>query len=78
MAASIFTSNVKRAIRGARALRAGTVTVNSFGEGDISTPFGGFKNSGIGREKGIDGLKLYAQVKSLYFGLHDKPLSVAK
>ena len=41
-------------------------------------PFGGFKNSGIGREKGIDGLKLYAQVKSLYFGLHDKPLSVAK
>ena len=34
--------------RGARAIRAGTVTVNSFGEGDISTPFGGFKASGFG------------------------------
>ena len=43
-----------------------------------STPFGGFKNSGIGREKGIDGLKLYAQVKSMYFGLHEQPLAVAK
>src|SRR5690606_14805194 len=42
LAASIFTANAKRAIRGARAIRAGTVTVNSFGEGDISTPFGGF------------------------------------
>jgi hypothetical protein len=43
LAASIFTANIKRALRGARAIRAGTVTVNSFGEGDITTPFGGFK-----------------------------------
>ncbi|MEM7318154.1 MAG: aldehyde dehydrogenase, partial [Pseudomonadota bacterium] len=48
LCASIFTANAKRAIRGARALRAGTVTVNSFGEGDISTPFGGYKQSGFG------------------------------
>ncbi|MES0828547.1 aldehyde dehydrogenase family protein, partial [Ruegeria sp. SCP11] len=38
LCASIFTANAKRAIRGARAIRAGTVTVNSFGEGDITTP----------------------------------------
>ncbi|TIL54644.1 MAG: aldehyde dehydrogenase family protein, partial [Mesorhizobium sp.] len=54
LCASIYTSNAKRAIRGARAIRAGTVTVNSFGEGDISTPFGGFKSSGFGgRDNGI-------------------------
>ncbi len=48
LCASIFTANAKRAIRGARAIRAGTVTVNSFGEGDITTPFGGYKQSGFG------------------------------
>ena len=35
-------------MRGARAIQAGTVTINSFGEGDITTPFGGFKQSGFG------------------------------
>lgn len=36
------------------------------------------KNSGLGREKGIDGLRLYAQVKSMCFGLHEQPLAVAR
>lgn len=72
LAASIFTSNVKRAIRGARALRAGTVTVNSFGEGDISTPFGGFKASGFsGRDKGIHAHDQYTQVKTIWVDLAD-------
>ncbi|MBT5218203.1 MAG: aldehyde dehydrogenase, partial [Woeseia sp.] len=44
--ASLFTSNVKQAHRMARDLQAGTVTVNCYGEGDISTPFGGYKQSG--------------------------------
>ena len=62
LAASIFTANVKRALRGARAIRAGTVTVNSFGEGDISTPFGGFKQSGFGgRDNGIHAHDQYTQ-----------------
>ena len=72
LAASIFTSNVKRAIRGARALRAGTVTVNSFGEGDISTPFGGFKQSGFGgRDNGIQAHDQYTQVKTIWVDLTD-------
>ncbi|PHP64643.1 aldehyde dehydrogenase [Zhengella mangrovi] len=72
LAASIFTSNVKRAIRGARAIRAGTVTVNSFGEGDISTPFGGFKASGFGgRDNGIQAHDQYTQVKTLWIDLSD-------
>lgn len=72
LAASIFTANVKRAIRGARALRAGTVTVNSFGEGDISTPFGGFKASGFGgRDNGIHAHDQYTQLKTIWVDLAD-------
>ncbi len=72
LAASIFTANVKRAIRGARAIRAGTVTVNSFGEGDISTPFGGFKQSGFGgRDNGIHAHDQYTQLKTIWIDLAD-------
>ena len=68
----------KRAWRVGRALEAGSVWINTYKQSSISSPFGGFKDSGIGREKGIDGLRLYAQVKSMYFGLHDQPMSVAR
>ena len=72
LAASIFTANVKRASRGARAIRAGTVTVNSFGEGDISTPFGGFKSSGFGgRDNGIHAHDQYTQLKTIWVDLSD-------
>jgi gamma-glutamyl-gamma-aminobutyraldehyde dehydrogenase len=72
LAASIFTADIKRALRGARAIRAGTVTVNSFGEGDISTPFGGFKASGFGgRDNGIHAHDQYTQVKTIWVDLHD-------
>ncbi|SDI46582.1 aldehyde dehydrogenase [Salipiger marinus] len=72
LAASIFTANMKRAIRGARAIRAGTVTVNSFGEGDISTPFGGFKASGFGgRDNGIHAHDQYTQLKTIWVDLSD-------
>lgn len=72
LAASIFSANVKRAIRGARAIRAGTVTVNSFGEGDISTPFGGYKQSGFGgRDNGIQAHDQYTQIKTIWVDLSD-------
>ncbi len=72
LAASIFTANVKRAIRGARAIRAGTVTVNSFGEGDSATPFGGFKQSGFGgRDNGIHAHDQYTQLKTIWIDLSD-------
>jgi len=72
LAASIFTANVKRAIRGARALRAGTVTVNSFGEGDNATPFGGYKQSGFGgRDNGIHAHDQYTQLKTIWVDLAD-------
>lgn len=78
LACGIWSQDFKRAWRIGRALEAGSVWINTYKQSVTSTPFGGFKSSGIGREKGIDGLKLYAQVKSMYFGLHQQPLSVAK
>ncbi|MCT4557194.1 MAG: aldehyde dehydrogenase [Pelagimonas sp.] len=72
LCASIFTANVKRAIRGARALRAGTVTVNAYGEGDISTPFGGYKQSGFGgRDNGVHAHDQYTQLKTIWIDLGD-------
>ncbi|MEB8388728.1 aldehyde dehydrogenase [Rhodobacteraceae bacterium KMM 6894] len=72
LAASLFTANAKRAIRGARMLRAGTVTINSFGEGDISTPFGGYKQSGFGgRDNGVHAHDQYTQLKTIWIDLAD-------
>lgn len=72
LCASLFTANTKRAIRGARALRAGTVTVNSYGEGDISTPFGGYKQSGFGgRDNSLHAHDQYTQLKTIWIDLSD-------
>ena len=72
LAASIFSANAKRAIRGARAIRAGTVTVNSYGEGDLTTPFGGFKQSGFGgRDNGLHAHDQYTQLKTIWIDLAD-------
>jgi betaine-aldehyde dehydrogenase len=73
LAAGLWTADYQRAWRVARRLEAGTVWINTYKQLSISTPFGGFKDSGIGREKGIGGLRLYQQAKSVYFGL-DSPL----
>ncbi|MCC7446092.1 MAG: aldehyde dehydrogenase [Anaerolineae bacterium] len=70
LAASIFSSNVKRAIRAARAIRAGTVTVNCYGEGDITTPFGGYKQSGFGgRDNSIHAHDQYTELKTIWIDL---------
>jgi betaine-aldehyde dehydrogenase len=69
LAAGIWTSDFARAWRVARRLEVGTVWINSYKELSISTPFGGFKQSGIGREKGATGLRLYQQTKSIYVGV---------
>lgn len=76
LAAGIWTSEYAKAWRMARELEAGSVWINTYKQSHIATPFGGFKDSGIGREKGLQGLRLYSQNKSIYWGLHDKPLSL--
>lgn len=78
LACGIWTESFKRGWRVGRALEAGSVWINTYKQSHISSPFGGFKASGIGREKGIDGLRLYGQVKSIFLGLHETPLSIAR
>ena len=68
--ASLFAGNVKKAVRTARRLQAGTVTVNCYGEGDITTPFGGFKLSGFGgRENSLQAFDQYMETKTIWFDL---------
>ncbi|MBI1396995.1 MAG: aldehyde dehydrogenase family protein [Betaproteobacteria bacterium] len=69
LAAGIWTRDFTRAWRVARRLEAGTVWINTYKQLSIAAPFGGFKESGIGREKGLTGLRLYQQAKSIYVGL---------
>jgi 4-(gamma-glutamylamino)butanal dehydrogenase len=74
LAASIFTHDLDTAHRMARAVRAGTVAVNCYSEGDISTPFGGYKNSGFGgRDKGLEALEQYSEQKTIWFALSPDP-----
>jgi gamma-glutamyl-gamma-aminobutyraldehyde dehydrogenase len=73
LAASVFTSNGKKAIRAARAIKAGTVTVNCYGEGDMSTPFGGYKHSGFGgRDNSIHAHDQYTELKTIWIDLSDR------
>ena len=69
LAAGIWTADFSRAWRVARRLEAGTVWINTYKQLSIATPFGGFKESGLGREKGVGGMRLYQQTKSIYVGL---------
>ena len=66
LAAGIWTRDTGRALRLSEQLEAGTVWINTYKVFAISTPFGGFKESGLGREKGIQGLKAWMQQKSIY------------
>lgn len=65
----IWTGDYQAAWRAARAVDAGSVWINTYKQLSIAAPFGGFKDSGLGREKGIDGLRAYQQAKSVYWGL---------
>jgi gamma-glutamyl-gamma-aminobutyraldehyde dehydrogenase len=73
LAASVFTANGKKAIRAARAIKAGTVTINCYGEGDMSTPFGGYKQSGFGgRDNSIHAHDQYTEIKTIWIDLSDR------
>ena len=69
LAASVWTRNLKAAHRMVRALEAGVVWVNCFGDGDMTQPFGGYKQSGNTRDKSFECLLGYTQSKSAWFDL---------
>ena len=69
LAAAVWTRDVSKAHRVARALKAGTVWVNTYNLYDPALPFGGFKESGFGRDQGRDALEKYTQTKSVWVNL---------
>jgi len=72
LAASVFSAGGRSAIRAARDIRAGTVTVNCYGEGNIATPFGGYKQSGFGgRDNGLHAHDQYTEIKTIWIDLTD-------
>ncbi|WP_441627499.1 aldehyde dehydrogenase [Cupriavidus sp. 2MCAB6] len=74
LAAGVWTRDYKRAWRFARAVQAGNVWINTYKQFSISTPFGGWRDSGLGREKGRLGILQYMEQKSVYWGMHEQPL----
>jgi gamma-glutamyl-gamma-aminobutyraldehyde dehydrogenase len=73
LTASVYTGSLRKAIKLSREIRAGVVTVNCFGEGDASTPFGGYKESGFGgRDKSIFAHDNYCELKTIWIDVSDR------
>ncbi|MBC7202859.1 MAG: aldehyde dehydrogenase [Pusillimonas sp.] len=74
LAAGIWTKDYKKAWNLARAVKAGNVWINTYKLFSIATPFGGWRDSGLGREKGRQGILQYMEQKSIYLGMNDNPM----
>lgn len=72
LASAVFTSNISRATRVASKLKAGTVWVNCYNELHPQVPFGGFKQSGLGRELGEYALENYTEIKAVQINVDAK------
>jgi len=71
LSGSLWTGSSTRAIRVARALRTGTLSVNTNRSVRVEAPFGGYKRSGLGRELGMHALDNYTEVKNVFFSAED-------
>jgi betaine-aldehyde dehydrogenase len=67
LSGSIWTRDGARALRVARGIDSGVLSINSNSSVRVATPFGGFKQSGFGRELGMHALEGYSEVKNVYF-----------
>ncbi|MCI2807560.1 aldehyde dehydrogenase [Eoetvoesiella caeni] len=74
LAAGIWTRDYKKAWHLARVLKAGNVWINTYKQFSIATPFGGWRDSGLGREKGRLGILQYMEQKAVYWGMNEQPL----
>ncbi|MFZ0665698.1 MAG: aldehyde dehydrogenase [Acidimicrobiales bacterium] len=70
LAATVWSKDLDTALRSAKAIRAGTVAVNGYSEGDITTPFGGYRQSGFGgRDNGLEAFDQYTELKTIWISL---------
>ncbi|HNH81641.1 MAG TPA: aldehyde dehydrogenase family protein, partial [Acidobacteriota bacterium] len=74
LSAGLWTRDIKRAHRFARTIKAGTIWINTYNMFNAAIPFGGYKQSGYGREMGIHALELYTQTKSVWVDLSERPI----
>ncbi|HEY6188816.1 MAG TPA: aldehyde dehydrogenase family protein [Pyrinomonadaceae bacterium] len=74
LSAGIWTRDITRAHRFAKEIHAGTIWINTFNMFNAASPFGGFKQSGYGREMGKHALELYTHIKSVWVDLSGKPI----
>jgi len=72
LAAGVWTSDMKRALRMSDLLEAGSVWINTYRDISYTTPFGGYKKSGIGRENGVEGIREYLQTKAVWISTADE------
>jgi aldehyde dehydrogenase (NAD+) len=66
LAAGVWTQSIRRALLMSERLQAGTVWINTYRSVSYMSPFGGYKHSGLGRENGVDAIREYLQVKSVW------------
>ncbi|MGH8308090.1 MAG: aldehyde dehydrogenase family protein, partial [Gammaproteobacteria bacterium] len=75
LACGIWSGNFSRAWHIAKRIQAGTVWINTYRQNSVTTPFGGFKQSGLGRERGRQALRQYQQVKSVFLGIDGRAVA---
>jgi acyl-CoA reductase-like NAD-dependent aldehyde dehydrogenase len=66
LSASLWTNDLRRALRVSRAVQSGVISVNSHSSVHVEAPFGGFKTSGIGRDLGMAAMEGYTELKNIY------------
>ena len=66
LSGSIWTNDIRRALRVARAVQSGVLSINSHSSVHVEAPFGGYKQSGLGRDLGMAAMEGYTEVKNIY------------
>ena len=74
LSSGVYTNNINRALRVSKAIRAGITFVNTYRLISPAAPFGGIKDSGYGKEAGIESIKDYTRIKTTWFNTSDKPM----